>query len=363
MSSRRRCCARHPCRRRSRGGRASRCTTTASTIGRRPDCAVFLDDVTVSRNHAVITSGPGGTRPCADLGSLNGTYVNRRRIEDPARRSEDGDELQIGKFRLTFLLRSGERAQHSSAPTTIPLAGAGGSRSRSEPSASPLLQADYPSISISKIRYLEDQELVTPRRTPGRLPPLLAPRGRAAAHHPEAAARRVPAAARHPAGARVVDHGRVSASPTQAKQLKRAQLAEPAPTRRSHDPGDPSLHHGRPPPASSPRSKALEEYGLIPGAGARRHGRFRRDRSRGRPDRRSSSRATAWSRGNLRIFRVAGRAGGRAAAAAPHGGPALAQPRPPPGNPRRARDARGPGVAHAAPHADPRPAPDRQPDP
>ena len=58
--------------------------------------------MTVSRNHAVITPAPRARR-CATSGSLNGTYVNRRRIdgEEPL---EDGDELQIGKFRLTFLL-------------------------------------------------------------------------------------------------------------------------------------------------------------------------------------------------------------------------------------------------------------------
>ena len=72
------------------------------TIGREPSADVFLDDVTVSRNHAVITTGPGGAA-LRDLGSLNGTYVNRRRIEGEER-LEDGDELQIGKFRLTFLL-------------------------------------------------------------------------------------------------------------------------------------------------------------------------------------------------------------------------------------------------------------------
>ena len=72
------------------------------TIGRAPSADVFLDDVTVSRNHAVITTGPAGAA-LRDLGSLNGTYVNRRRIEGEER-LEDGDELQIGKFRLTFLL-------------------------------------------------------------------------------------------------------------------------------------------------------------------------------------------------------------------------------------------------------------------
>ena len=71
------------------------------TIGREPSAHVFLDDVTVSRNHAVIRR-VGGRTALRDLGSLNGTYVNRRRIEEEEL-LEDGDELQIGKFRLTYL--------------------------------------------------------------------------------------------------------------------------------------------------------------------------------------------------------------------------------------------------------------------
>ena len=71
------------------------------TVGREPTSDVFLDDVTVSRNHAVIIRRGEGTS-LRDLGSLNGTYVNRRRIEQEEV-LEDGDELQIGKFRLTYL--------------------------------------------------------------------------------------------------------------------------------------------------------------------------------------------------------------------------------------------------------------------
>ena len=70
------------------------------TIGRSPASDVFLDDVTVSRNHARIERRPGAV-VLKDLGSLNGTYVNRRRIEDDEM-LENGDELQIGKFRLTY---------------------------------------------------------------------------------------------------------------------------------------------------------------------------------------------------------------------------------------------------------------------
>ena len=72
------------------------------TIGRSPEAAVFLDDVTVSRDHAVLVRR-GGAWFLDDSGSLNGTYVNRRRIE--SRKLEDGDELQIGKYKLTYLAR------------------------------------------------------------------------------------------------------------------------------------------------------------------------------------------------------------------------------------------------------------------
>jgi pSer/pThr/pTyr-binding forkhead associated (FHA) protein len=73
-----------------------------TTIGRSPDCGIFLDDVTVSRKHAVLTERDGGFF-IEDQGSLNGTFVNRKRVE--AAQLEDGDEVQIGKYRLTFFNR------------------------------------------------------------------------------------------------------------------------------------------------------------------------------------------------------------------------------------------------------------------
>jgi hypothetical protein len=72
------------------------------TIGRRPDSDVFLDDVTVSRDHALLVRR-GGAFHLDDLGSLNGTYVNRKRID--SQRLADGDELQVGKYKLAFLQR------------------------------------------------------------------------------------------------------------------------------------------------------------------------------------------------------------------------------------------------------------------
>ena len=69
--------------------------------GRHPESSIFLDDVTVSRRHAELARIPGGWL-VRDVGSLNGTYVNRQRIEDEAQLS-NGDEVQIGRFKLVFL--------------------------------------------------------------------------------------------------------------------------------------------------------------------------------------------------------------------------------------------------------------------
>ena len=72
----------------------------ATNIGRHPDSDIFLDDITVSRRHAEIRRADGGFS-LHDVGSLNGTYVNRERVEGAELRS--GDEIQIGKFKLVFL--------------------------------------------------------------------------------------------------------------------------------------------------------------------------------------------------------------------------------------------------------------------
>ncbi|MST34786.1 FHA domain-containing protein [Acidimicrobiaceae bacterium USS-CC1] len=72
-----------------------------TTIGRHPDSGIFLDDVTVSRRHAEVEYHPGGDFAVRDVGSLNGTYLNRERIE--AATLAHGDELQVGLFRLLFL--------------------------------------------------------------------------------------------------------------------------------------------------------------------------------------------------------------------------------------------------------------------
>ncbi len=88
---------------RSGGGRAGEAFNISGermTIGRSPEAEVFLDDVTVSRNHALLVSRRDGLY-IDDLGSLNGTYVNRRRIESHC--LQNGDELQVGKYKLTYL--------------------------------------------------------------------------------------------------------------------------------------------------------------------------------------------------------------------------------------------------------------------
>jgi len=90
---------------RAGGGRVGESFPVAGermSIGRRPDSEVFLDDVTVSRDHALLIRRADQWY-LDDCGSLNGTYVNRSRIE--SQRLQEGDELQIGKYKLTFHAR------------------------------------------------------------------------------------------------------------------------------------------------------------------------------------------------------------------------------------------------------------------
>lgn len=70
-----------------------------TTAGRHPNSDIFLDDVTVSRKHAEFVASDSGYT-VRDVGSLNGTYVNRERVEQAELRA--GDEVQIGKYRLTY---------------------------------------------------------------------------------------------------------------------------------------------------------------------------------------------------------------------------------------------------------------------
>lgn len=77
-------------------------TKDVNTAGRHPESDIFLDDITVSRKHADILRS-GDEFRIKDLGSLNGTYVNKMRVEEADLSS--GDELQIGKFKLIFFCK------------------------------------------------------------------------------------------------------------------------------------------------------------------------------------------------------------------------------------------------------------------
>jgi len=91
-----------------------------TTAGRHPESDIFLDDVTVSRRHVEFRRAGNGSFTVGDVGSLNGTYLNRERI-DSAELS-GGDEVQIGKFRLLFLLAG----RGDAGAPVAPEAGAGG---------------------------------------------------------------------------------------------------------------------------------------------------------------------------------------------------------------------------------------------
>jgi len=86
-------------------GSSYRLEQPVTTIGRHPDSDVFLDDITVSRRHVVVEKVDGGYM-LRDVGSLNGTYVNRKRVDEAHLRY--GDDVQIGRYRLSFIV-GGER--------------------------------------------------------------------------------------------------------------------------------------------------------------------------------------------------------------------------------------------------------------
>ncbi len=79
-------------------------TEPLTKVGRHPASDLFLDDVTVSRRHVEVTAGAAGYT-VRDVGSLNGTYLNRERIDSEVP-VHNGDELQVGKFRLLFLVEN-----------------------------------------------------------------------------------------------------------------------------------------------------------------------------------------------------------------------------------------------------------------
>jgi len=71
-----------------------------TAIGREPKNEIFLDDITVSRSHCQIVRSAAGEFRIVDLGSLNGSYLNAHSVQDSV--LAVGDEIQIGKFRLTY---------------------------------------------------------------------------------------------------------------------------------------------------------------------------------------------------------------------------------------------------------------------
>lgn len=73
-----------------------------TTIGRHPESSIFLDDVTVSRRHAQIERGDDGQYVLVDVGSLNGTYLDGERVDRIPLR--EGAQIQVGKFRLVFVI-------------------------------------------------------------------------------------------------------------------------------------------------------------------------------------------------------------------------------------------------------------------
>jgi pSer/pThr/pTyr-binding forkhead associated (FHA) protein len=89
-------------------GSSYRLEEPVTAIGRHPDSDVFLDDITVSRRHVAVERAPDGYT-LRDVGSLNGTYVNRKRVDEAHLRHHD--EVQIGRYRLSFVLggANGER--------------------------------------------------------------------------------------------------------------------------------------------------------------------------------------------------------------------------------------------------------------
>jgi len=72
----------------------------STSIGRHPDSSIFLDDITVSRRHSSVERSADDEFTIRDVGSLNGTYVNRTRVEEQG--LNDGDEVQVGRFHLVF---------------------------------------------------------------------------------------------------------------------------------------------------------------------------------------------------------------------------------------------------------------------
>ena len=144
---------------RTRARAAGSCSTrTSSRAGRHPDSEIFLDDVTVSRRHAEFHR-EGDTFTVSDVGSLNGTYVNRDRIDTVrAQGQRRGPDRQVPPRLLP-----GPRGLTRDLDRELPASG----RVRMNiGEVLDRLRTDFPGITIPKIRFLEDKGLVKPERTP-----------------------------------------------------------------------------------------------------------------------------------------------------------------------------------------------------
>ena len=252
------------------------------TIGREPTADVFLDDVTVSRNHAVITRLPTRRR------AARPGQPQRDLRQPPPHRGRGGPR---GRRRAPDRQVPPDVPGRVTEPTLLPDERGPEEGSMTIGAVCDLLRAEHPTISISKIRYLEDQKLITPKRTAGgyRLySPLEVERLRTILRlqRDEFLPLRV---IRQELESSTTGAFSVA---NQAKQLKRAQLAEPAPTRR-YTAQEILATTGAP----ATLLKALEEYGLVGGQPRRRRPGLRRDRPRGGPDGAGAVVATASSRG------------------------------------------------------------------
>ena len=159
------------------------------TIGRAPQSDVFLDDITVSRDHARLERTANG--------------VSHHRPRQPQRHLREPAADRVGAARRR------RRAADRQVPAELLRAGVTVSADPTSDNRQTkltigavckMLSEEFGDISISKIRFLEDQRLITPRRTAGRLPAVQRGGRRPAAHDPAHAARRVPAAAGDPPG-------------------------------------------------------------------------------------------------------------------------------------------------------------------
>ena len=193
-------------------GRRSCSRASETTIGRSPDCDIFLDDVTVSRQHAVVRRG-GGALEIEDLGSLNGTFLNRKRIESPAE--------------LSRRRRAADRQVPADLPpmTTAPAS----ERDAAADDRRRLRAAEGASSRTSRSRRsATSRARASSRRADARrLPALRRGGARAARDDPAPPARRVPAAEGDPRGAREADVAG-AAAPPRARASRRRGRARPA---------------------------------------------------------------------------------------------------------------------------------------